>query len=162
MISEITFKEIKPMWERLWPGRDFIRPVVSMTSHSTWDLSIYEKAQDGEGLYAGKFFGVYNDRGELVAVNSGHQTSDTHFRSRGLFVAPGYGGRGLGQLLLQTVINLAEENDFEMIWSFPKVNAFKTYRAVGFKCYKGEYKDTYQVNGVMQKGWNSYAEKKLK
>ena len=162
MITQITFEEIKPMWERLWPGRDKITPVVSMTSNNSWDLTIYDKAAAGEGFYGGVFFGVYNDRDELIAVNSGHQTSDTRFRSRGLYVSPGYGGRGLGQLLLRAVIHVASTNNFEVVWSLPKVSAFKTYEAVGFICEDGELIDSYTVSGVMQQERNSYAEKKLK
>ena len=162
MISEITFKEIKPMWEKLWPGRDKITPVTSMTSNNSWDLTIYDKAAAGEGLYAGIFFGVYNDRNQLIGVNSCHQTSDTHMRSRGLYVEPAYGGRGLGQYLLKAAIHVATTNNFEVIWSLPKSKAFKTYESVGFVCEDGELIDSYKVCGVMQKEHNCYAEKKLK
>ena len=156
MLKEITFEEIKPMWEKLWPGRDDIKPMSSMTDNDDYDLAIYDK-------YKPIFWGVFtDDTNELIAVNSGHPTSDTRFRSRGLYVKPGYGGKGLGQLLLKTTIDHAIKEGFETIWSLPKKTALKTYEAVGFTCDEGFYGPQWSASGVIQEGWNCYAELKLK
>lgn len=157
MISEITFEEIKPMWERLWLGRDDIRSMSSMTDNVNYDYEIYKK-------YEPVFFGFFTDDDKklLIGVNSGHPTSETRFRSRGLYVKPGYGGKGIGQLLLRTTIDYAQERDFEVVWSLPRVKAFKTYAAVGFTCESGEETHGYTANGVIQHIQNTYAEKKLK
>lgn len=163
MLKEITFEEIYPMWEKLWPGRDRIKPITSMINNREYDMSIYDKAEDSEGYYSGVFFGVFtDDTNELVAVNSGHQTSDTRFRSRGLYVKPGYGGNGLGQLLLQTTVDFAKLKGFEVIWSLPRSTAFKTYEAVGFICSVGEEEHSYTASGTEVRLLNHYAEMKLK
>lgn len=165
MLREITFEEIYPMWCVLWPGRDKIKPVTSMVDWrtDTCDMSLYDKAAARQEYYYPVFYGIFtDDTNELIGVNSGAQTGDTRFRSRGLYVKPGYQGRGLGQLLLQTVIDFAREKDFEVIWSLPKKQALKTYEAVGYECDEGYYGNTWPANGVMQSGWNCYAEMKLK
>ena len=165
MLREITFEEIYPIWERLWPGRDKIKPVTTMIDHRNYDMDIYDKADNKEGLYAGVFWGIFtDDTNELVAVNSGHQTSDTHFRSRGLYVKPGYAGKGLAQVLLTQTINCARENNFSVCWSIPRKTAYKTYRSAGFTIHEEEeYEgDRWVRCGVMEKGLNSYATIKLK
>jgi len=158
MLKEITFEEIKLMWELLWPGRDDIRPMSSMLNHdpAAFDMTIYKK-------YEPTFFGIFtDDTNELVAVNSCHPTTDTRMRSRGLFVKVGYGGKGLGQFILQHTINYAKDKGFEVIWSIPRKTAIKTYTAVGF-VEQGEpiHGDSHPVSGVMQQEWNYYVEKKL-
>lgn len=158
MIREITFEEIKPMWELLWPGRDDIKPMSSMSNHdpNAIDMTIYDK-------YEPTFFGIFtDDTNELVAVNSCHPTTDKRMRSRGLFVKVGYGGKGLGQFILQCTINYAKDKGFAVIWSIPRKTAIKTYTAVGF-VEQGEpiYCDSYPTSGVMQQELNYYVEKKL-
>lgn len=165
MLREITFEEIYPMWEMLWPGRDVIRPVTSMIDHKNYDMDIYEKAYNKEGLYAGVFWGIFtDDTNELVAVNSGHQTSDTHFRSRGLYVRTAYTGKGLAQALLAQTIKCAKDNNFSVCWSMPRKAAYKTYRSAGFTIHEDEEHegDTWMKSGVMQQGINCYATMNLK
>ena len=156
MLKEITFDEIKPLWERLWVGRDDIRPMSSMLDVDDWDLSIYVK-------YSPTFFGVFtDDTNELIAVNSCHPTTDTHMRSRGLYVKVGYTGKGLGQSLLQHTIKYARDKGYQVIWSMPRDTAMKTYTSAGFK-QTGEIftKDSYMVSGVMQQGTNYRVELEL-
>lgn len=157
MIREITFEEIRPLWELLWPGRDDIRPMSSMIDNKDHDISIYEK-------YTAKYWGVFtDDTHELIACNSGHPTSDTRFRSRGLYVKFGYGGKGLGQLLLKITIEHAIKEGFETIWSCPRESAMKTYQAVGFVCDEPrEEKEAWPASGIMQSVRGCYAELKLK
>lgn len=157
MIREITFEEIKPVWERLWVGRDDISPMSSMQDMYTIDMTVYDK-------YEPTFFGIFtDDTNELVAVNSCHPTTDTRVRSRGLYVKPGYGGKGLGQFILQYTINYSRDMGYEILWTLPREKALKTYLAVGFETI-GDfvYGDSWRVNGVMQQESNIYAEIKLK
>ena len=163
MIRQITFEEIYPLWERLWPGRDNITPYNSMTGADSWDLTIHDKVKAGEGYYGGVFWGVFtDDTNELIACNGSQQTSETIFRSRGLYVKPGYAGKGLGQLLLRTTAQFAANTGFEKIWSYPRKAAFKTYKAAGFTIGEVRYDESYVSSGVMQHQWNAYAEMKLK
>jgi len=161
MLREITFEEIKPLWELLWPGRDDIAAMSSLTHEGddVWedtDMSIYDK-------YEPIFFGVYtDDTNELVAVNSCHPTSETRMRSRGLYVKLGYTGKGLAQGLLHHTVNYSRDNGFKVVWSLPKEKAIKTYTSAGFEIIgETRYGETWPSSGVMQYGTNYYVEKKL-
>ena len=158
MLREITFEEAFPLWCMLWPGRDDIKPMSSMIDNDlNIDMTIYEK-------YSPTFFGAFtDDTNELVGVNSCHPTSDTRMRSRGLYVKFGYGGKGIGQMLLHTTINFAKEKDFEILWTCPRKGAEKTYMSVGFELIGDPVtNESYLSSGVMQQSTNYYAELKLK
>ena len=163
MIRQITFEEIYPLWERLWPGRDDIKPHNSMISIDDYDLTIYDKAARNEGYYYGVFWGIFtDDTNELVACNGSQQTSETRFRSRGLYVKPGYAGKGLGTFLLQHTATFAKEAGFEVIWSYPRREAIPTYERAGYTVGEPKLYESYKSSGVMQHEWNAYAEMKLK
>ena len=130
-IELLIWREISKIWEtKLWPGRSDIKSMSSMTDTFTYDLSIYEK-------YKPEFYGIIDtDIHEVVGVNSGHQTADGIFRSRGLYVDPAYRGRGLGISLLRYTIHRAKEcHGCHTVWSYPKDTALKTYTSVGFVPY---------------------------
>ena len=78
------------------------------------------------------FFGIY-DQDKLIAVNSGHLTTLTEFRSRGLWVDPLYRGKKLAQQILTSTINQAIASGADMIWSIPRLSALPAYEKVGFK-----------------------------
>jgi len=163
MIREITFEEIYPLWEELWRGRDFIKPQSSMCDFENQNMAIYDKCASGE--WDSVFYGVFtDDTNELIACNSGYQSTETTFRSRGLYVKYGYGGKGIGQLLLQKTIDFAKEkNKYDFIWSFPRMTAVRTYEAVGYLCTPRDgYDESWEASGVMQKEWNAEAILKLK
>ena len=47
-IENVKFEEVLPMWERLWPGRDDIKPTNSMVDcNGTIDMALYDKAAEG-------------------------------------------------------------------------------------------------------------------
>lgn len=125
MITEISFEEIYRIWEtKLWPGRKDIKNMSSMLYNTGYDINIYK-------LYTPVFI-AYKDNGDILGVNSGHQTSKTDFRSRGLYVFPEFRGQGIGTLLLKETINLAKRHNCEHCWSIPRKTALGTYLAAGF------------------------------
>ena len=167
MISEITFEEIFPMWEKLWPGRDSIRPSTSMIDWEDTDMMLYQYAAEGKEHYAPVFFGIHathpeTNRQVLIACNSGHQTSPTRYRSRGLYVMPKFCRRGLAQALLTHTINYARDRGFETVWSLPRETALKTYESVGFETKVGDIVACWTSSGVQVSERNCYAEINLK
>ena len=166
MISEITFEEIYPLWEKLWPGRDLIRPSTSMLDWKKTDIKLYQYAAEGLDHYAPVFWGIYAEdeskHVRLIACNSGHQTSPTRYRSRGLYVHPSFCRKGLAQALLKHTIQYAKEHNFETVWSLPREVALKTYEAVGFETKVGEVEGVWESSGVKQYERNCYAEINLK
>jgi hypothetical protein len=93
--QQITFEQILPVWQnKLWPNR-----VSKIETHSamTWPSSHPNQPYDMNVFnYPVYFFGIY-DQDKLVAVNSGHLTTLTEFRSRGLWVDSDYRGKKLAQ-----------------------------------------------------------------
>jgi GNAT superfamily N-acetyltransferase len=129
--QQITFEQILPVWQhKLWPNR-----VSLIETHSamTWPLSNPNQPYDMNVFnYPVYFFGIY-DQDKLIAVNSGHLTTETEFRSRGLWVDPFYRGKKLAQQILLATIDQAKQEDAEMIWSIPRLTALPAYERVGFK-----------------------------
>jgi GNAT superfamily N-acetyltransferase len=130
-VQQITFQEILPIWQnKLWPNR-----VSPIETHSamTWPLSHPNQPYDMNVFnYPVYFFGIY-DQDKLIAVNSGHLTTITEFRSRGLWVDPFYRGKKLAQQILLATIDQAKTSGAYMIWSIPRLTALPAYERVGFK-----------------------------
>jgi GNAT superfamily N-acetyltransferase len=103
----------------------------------TWPLSHPNQPYDMNVFtYPVYFFGIY-DLDKLIAVNSGHLTTITEFRSRGLWVDPEYRGMGLAQRILLATINQAKKEGASIIWSIPRLTALPAYERVGFKTVSG-------------------------
>ena len=128
-LEKITFDVIKPVWEEhLWSSRESpIKTHSSMTlpfdNDVDFDMQIYN--------YPATYWALFFDN-EIVGVNSGHKTSDNQYRSRGLWVDEKFRKNGLGQLLLNQVVNQACIEKCNIVWSIPRLSAFSTYEKVGF------------------------------
>tara|TARA_B100000900_G_C20558820_1_gene707967 strand:+ start:1019 stop:1480 length:462 start_codon:yes stop_codon:yes gene_type:complete len=128
---KITFEDILPIWENeLWPGRE-----SAIESHSamTWpfdgdpneiDMDIFKNNASFWGIRINK---------KLVGVNSGHKTSDMHYRSRGIWVHPDFRGQGLPKTLFTMLEAQAKSEGCEMIWSIPRKTALSSYTRFGFE-----------------------------
>ena len=125
-IQHLTYEEIQPFWQQLWPGREF-EPVSAMAY-----LGGYHAYSPKDICY----YGVIVD-GNIAGVNSCHNTGDRIIRSRGLWVLPQYRGQGLGQELLSYNFTWAQEHGYHAAWSYPKQDAFNTYQSVGFTAQSG-------------------------
>ncbi len=121
----ITFEEVYPIWDKnLWNGRlSEIKSMSSMMFLEGYDMTIYSK-------YIPKFWGLYDEN--LIGVNSGFQSSEFEYRSRGLWINKNYRKRGYSSYLLNAAINEALVLGCEKIWSIPRKAALKSYEAVGF------------------------------
>lgn len=137
--KNITFEQVSTKWDILWPGRNHPR-FSSMTYQSGSDKNIKK--------YPVTYLGVfYND--ELIGVNSGHKTSDTYYRSRGLWVDPKHRGMGVAKQLLEDTLTQAMEEKCRYVWTCPRKGSEYAYLSVGFKIVS-EWKE-------MDYGLNAYA-----
>jgi len=130
IMREIEFAKILPVWrDLLWPGRvSTIRPYSTMVYLGGKDQSISTKYADDA-----RFFSVTDQDGNrLVGVFSGHPTSDTHYRGRGLYVNPDYQRLGVGTMLVQTVVNAAQVADRDVCWCIPRVANVAFFQSCGF------------------------------
>ena len=122
----VDFETILPTWtNKLWPGRvSPIKPQSSMTMGQGYNMRIYDD-------YRTWCWAIYcND--EIVAVNSGHQTSECDFRSRGLYVDPAHRGVGLANQLLEDIIICADALGMERVWTLPRKGSENVYVNAGF------------------------------
>jgi len=131
-IIETSFEAVHDMWSRyLWPGRQDIRPMSSMTDAENIDMTIYEK-------YEPTFWAVYiknrdtNDL-ELIGCNSGHRTAERIYRSRGLYVDQEYRGNGIAQMLLRRLLIKAKLENCHTVWTLPRKESLRAYTAAGFE-----------------------------
>lgn len=126
IIREIDYDLIYNLWQtRLWPERvSEIKPISCIQFDGSIDLGIKKLAPP-------IFLGAYIDH-KLVGVNSGHPSTDDHFRSRGLYVLPSFRKQGVGQLLLEEVGRRAQELNYKYLWSLPRLSASSIYQNAGF------------------------------
>lgn len=128
--TKISFEDILPIWEnKLWPNRE---SAIEGISAMTWP---YEGNPDPIDMkifdYQPTFYGVFMDN-KLVGVNSGHRTTDTQYRSRGIWVDPDYRKKGIAQLLFVLTEHQARIEKCEMMWSIPRKTALAAYTKFGF------------------------------
>jgi GNAT superfamily N-acetyltransferase len=130
-VQQITFQEILPIWQNnLWPNR-----VSKIETHSamTWPHTHPNQPYSMDVFnHPATFFGIY-DLDKLIAVNSGHLTTQQEYRSRGLWVGSDYRGLGLAQIILLATIDQAKKEGAKMIWSIPRLTALTAYERAGFK-----------------------------
>lgn len=131
---EIDFETIYPIWDKeLWPNRNSkIEPVSSMKWLGGYDLEIKKNKPT--------FWAIY-DNNNIIAVNSGYATSETQYRSRGLWVSTKYRGLGLTKILFSNLELKAKELNKSFLWSVPRKEAINAYISYGFVTI-GEYFNT--------------------
>jgi len=135
-IIRITFDQIKNIWsEHLWPNR---QSPIETHSAMTWPFEGNPNEYDMNVFdYPASFFGVISDY-KIVGVNSGHKTSDSQYRSRGIWVDPEHRCKGISQMLFETTIDQAIGEGCRMIWSIPRKTALPAYTKFGFQTV-GDY-----------------------
>ena len=148
-VEEIQFQEILPIWKQfLWPNRrSLIEPTSAMAFPSGYDMSL---------LKSKGYYWSASIQGKRVGVNSGFQTSETHFRSRGLFVFPQARRRGVAQCLFQALEQKALLLGCECLWSLPRATSLRAYEKFGFQ------KEHPAENSSVEFGPNFYATKQIK
>lgn len=130
----IDFPTIQYVWRtKLWPDRT---SPIETHSAMTWPGSSAQQYDMKVFEHTASFFGVFIDD-TLVGVNSGHKTSDTHYRSRGLWVDPSFRKQGIGQMLFQMTQQRAIDEGCKFVWSVPRKTALSAYQRFGFNTVGG-------------------------
>lgn len=126
-VREIDFNTIYTVWhDKLWPGRlSPIRPISSMRYLGGYDMDIYK--------FEPTFFGAYFGTHRLVGVNSGFETGDGWYRSRGIWVDPSAGGQGIGRALMEATEAKARSKGCTVMWTIPRQSAMPFYAKCGFE-----------------------------
>lgn len=92
---------------------------------------------DGDNLPSTVHFGYYDDE-KLVGIvsvfekNNENWVVNRQFQIRGISVLEEFQKKGIGEKLVQTVINLAQEKEIELIWFNARKNAVPFYEKIGF------------------------------
>lgn len=92
---------------------------------------------DGDNLPSTVHFGYYYDE-KLVGIvsvfekNNENWVVNRQFQIRGMAVLEEFQKKGIGEKLVQTVINLAQEKEIELIWFNARKNAVPFYEKIGF------------------------------
>lgn len=127
MIYDIDFETIESIWKnKLWPGRETIRPVSSMTYYKEENLQVYNLK------FSKPFFLGFYKNNKLLGVNSGHIVNRFEYRSRGLWVDPDVRKQGIGSKLLKKTIHQAQLEGCKYIWSLPRKPSLSVYSHAGF------------------------------
>ena len=136
-VVEVDFPTVLPLWTSvLWPGRvSPIRPVSSMVFLGGYDLSIYNYTNQA------RFFGVYDASANLVGAFSGHPTSDTEYRARGLCVIPSFQNIGIGTNLVNAITRVAAESGREVCWCLPRVANMQFFQTCGYTTMSAPFTD---------------------
>lgn len=121
----ISWDEISTVWKNyLWIGRKDINPISCMKFTNGIDATIKKK-------FVPTHHGIYvNDR--LVAVISGHKSSDVEYRCRGIFIHKEFRSQGYSRMLFDLVTKDAADNNATIIWSYPRLSALYAYTKAGF------------------------------
>jgi GNAT superfamily N-acetyltransferase len=142
-IEEISWKEIKKVWEQhLWPEK---KGGVKPTNNWKLTLTPYSFTtiiKEGENPIKTNpyFFGI-RVGGELVCVNSCFMTSSSHpfsykedsyWRSRGLWTSPNHRRKGLSFKILTHTAEFVSKHDATWLWTVPRESALPAYEKVGF------------------------------
>ena len=136
-LCKISFEETSNVWQReLWPGRENINKLSTLTiKNNKLEQQTYIKRYESTVVFFGLKYTnhYYEEKEELVGVNSGAQCGLKLYRSRGLWINPKHRGLGLSEILLNSVVNEGKDRDCTEIWSLPRKNSLHAYLSAGFK-----------------------------
>ncbi len=125
-IQIVDFKIIYPIWKnKLWQGRiskiEESNPIDYLGNYNP------EILKNKAICLAG-----YIDK-EIIGVNTLLPTSETHCRSRGLYINEEQKLKGYGRKLMYETLNHAKKLKFKYIWSLPRKSSLQFYLKFGFK-----------------------------
>ncbi len=136
-LCKISFEEIHNIWDtELWPGLEDINKVSTLTiKKNKLEQQTYIKRYETTAVFFGLKYTnyYYEEKEELVGVNSGAQCGLKLYRSRGLWINPKHRGLGAAKDLLNAVIEEGKSRGCNKIWSLPRKNSLYAYENIGFK-----------------------------
>ena len=136
-LCKISFEETSNVWQReLWPGRENINKLSTLTiKNNKLEQQTYIKRYESTVVFFGLKYTnhYYEEKEELVGVNSGAQCGLKLYRSRGLWINPKHRGLGAAKDLLNAVIEEGKSRGCNVIWSLPRINSLYAYENIGFR-----------------------------
>ena len=140
ILKKIDNNEILKGWEQLWPGREQIF-LSDMLFPSGFDAEISKK-------YTPTHWGMY-DNELLIGVNSGHKTSEIHYRGRGVWVHEDYRRQGVSQLLWKAVADQGKKEGCEIFWALPRLDRIGHCLKFGFEVVSELQEFDYGLNAYV-------------
>jgi GNAT superfamily N-acetyltransferase len=136
-LCKISFEEIYDVWQiELWPGRENLNKLSTLTiKNNNVEQQTYIKRYESTVVFFGLKYTnyYYEEKEELVGVNSGAQCGLKLYRSRGLWINPKHRGLGASKDLLNAVIEEGKSRGCNEIWSLPRKNSLYAYENTGFR-----------------------------
>lgn len=133
-IQEANFQSILFLWQNeLWPGRS--------------DIEEYSWMKFGGGHYEKfdspkKKFWTALDQAKQIGVISTHALPEQKcVRMRGLWIHPDYRRKNIGSSLISIACEWANHQDAQIIWTYPRQEAWPVYAKQGFKVQSDWIKD---------------------
>lgn len=121
---EATYEEIYPLWKKLWSQHEF-GETSSMLYLGGYDSEIPQK-------YRSTFLAAV-DENRIVGTFSLHQSSEEHWRLRGLFIESECRNQGIAFKLVELATNKAKENGAKLIWATPRASSLDIFINLGFE-----------------------------
>jgi ribosomal protein S18 acetylase RimI-like enzyme len=149
MIKEITFEEIRKIWEKyLWAEyvKDgyTINP-INLTSQKNYCLSAVNFISNLNLLakiIRPTYIGYFLDD-KIIGVESGYKTSVVHYRLRGLWVHEDHRHKGIATKLIRYLEDRCRK---PFLWTIPRESALDFYLKYGFKVDGKSAKTIYGQN----------------
>ena len=136
-LCKISFEETSNVWQReLWPGRENINKLSTLTiKNNKLEQQTYIKRYESTVVFFGLKYTnhYYEEKEELVGVNSGAQCGLKLYRSRGLWINPKHRGLGAAKDLLNAAIEEGKSRGCNVIWSLPRKDSLHVYVSAGFE-----------------------------
>ena len=134
-VEEISFEEIKAVWERaLWPNK---KNGVAKANEWTWKWHTKNLGKDKKmAKEVDPTFICLRSGKEIVAVNSCYESNVEglfkYWRSRGLWVHPDFRGKEYSCVILTWCLEYARKHGGIYMWTVPRKSALRAYQKVGF------------------------------
>ena len=136
-LCRISFEEIYDVWQtELWTNRENIDKLSTLTiKNNKLEQQTYIKRYESTAVFFGLKYTnyYYEEKEELVGVNSGAQCGLKLYRSRGLWINPKHRGLGAAKDLLDAVIEEGKSRGCNKIWSLPRKNSLYAFENIGFR-----------------------------
>ena len=136
-LCKISFEETSNVWQReLWPGRENINKLSTLTiKNNKLEQQTYIKRYESTVVFFGLKYTnhYYEEKEELVGVNSGAQCGLKLYRSRGLLINTKHRGLGAAKDLLNAAIEEGKSRGCNVILSLPRKNSLYAYENIGFR-----------------------------
>lgn len=133
MIKEISFEEIKPFWEKLWPDIDVYNDTEYVSLYECeYVEDIFFKLKRHSPRSIPAMFLAYFLDDKIVGVVNGYKTATDFFRIRGLWVEEDFRDQNIATRLMTYIESYALSLNCTTLWTIPRKTALGFYKNYGF------------------------------